>query len=44
MASIDFRYLIPEAIFVELTQLSKEGHKDKNRIVAQDIILEKNFF
>jgi len=34
MASIDFRYLIPEAIFVELTQLAKDGHKDKNRIVA----------
>ena len=34
MASIDFRYLIPEPIFNEMVALSKEGHEDGNRVVA----------
>ncbi|MHA1519028.1 MAG: hypothetical protein ACTSVZ_01015 [Promethearchaeota archaeon] len=32
--SIDFRYLIPEPIFNELIELSKQGHAEEDKIVA----------
>ncbi|MHA1745869.1 MAG: hypothetical protein ACTSWW_07705 [Promethearchaeota archaeon] len=34
IAQIDFRYLIPEKIFNELTALSKKGHENKNSIAS----------
>jgi len=39
--SIDFRYLIPENYFTELTNIAKEGGKNGNKIVAGWIFADR---